>query len=187
MFADYHGAIVDVQYESLKSRAINESWADVSFDREGAHIYVTFQVFSSEPYRYLSHIDMSRYPVDPYWIGFINPSLPRQRWSTASDSDPRFWPWSPMPGLHGSFNIVFVGPFRTFWCRPCSFPFFYYHGEYPWVPAEWPLDRVVAHLRDAVKNAVLPNQWRPIQRQILLVAAANARIKLPADAGLGAK
>jgi hypothetical protein len=187
MFSDYHRAIVDSQYAQLASRRATDGWSNVSLQHDDACIYVKLQVAMPEEYSYVCRIDMSGYPVDPYWIGFINPDLPRERWRKASDSDPRFWPWSPMPGLHGSFNIVFLGPFRAFWCRECTFPFFYYHGDRRWAPNEWPLDRVVAHLRDAVIKAEPPSRWRPIQRTALLAAAANEGINLPDDAGLGAK
>lgn len=187
MFPDYHRAIVDAQYERLKIRAAADQWTGMSIDRDQALIYVTLQAGLPEPYKYVSRIDMARYPVDPYWVGFINPDLPRLRWSTTTDCDPRFWPWSPMPGLHGSFVLTFLGPFRTFWCRECTFPFFHYHGDRLWAPSAWPLDKVVAYLREAVEHAVSPDRWRPMQRPVLLLAAANAGIGLPEDAGLGAK
>ena len=187
MFSDYHRAVVDSQYAQLVSRGAADEWSDVSFQRENDCIYVKLRISMPEEYSYLCRIDMTDYPVDPYWIGFVNPALPPELWGKASDSDPRFWPWSPMPGLHGSFNIAYVGPFRTFWCRECTFPFFYYHGDRRWAPAEWRLDRVVAHLRDAVSKAEPPSRWRPIQRTVLAAAAANEGIALPLDAGLGAK
>ena len=187
MYADYHRDIVEAQFERLASRASREAWQNVSLERDEARTYVKLAVTRPEPYCYLVRIDMARYPVDPYWVGFLNPELPRDRWSTVSDGDPRFWPWSAMPGLHGSFIITFQGPFRVFWCRPCTFPFFYYHGDIPWSPASWPLERVVAYLREAVELAEPPVRWRPIQRQSLIVAAANYRVNLPQDAGLGTK
>ncbi len=187
MFADYHQSIVDAQCEALTRRATSDQWANLSFEREQDRIYVSLRVTHPQDYRYVIRIDMSRYPVDPYWVGFINPDLPRARWRTASDGDPRFWPWSPMPGLHGSFILTFQGLFRTFWCRECTLPFFFYHGDRRWVPGAWPLERVVAHLRDAVELAEPPTRWRPIQQQALILAAGNARINLPQGAGLGTR
>jgi hypothetical protein len=187
MFAIYQQAIIDAQFEELKKRIEADHWAGIVVEREETLIYVCYRIETPVTQDYLVRIDMSHYPVDPYWIGFINPGLPRDRWNTASDSDPRFWPWSPMPGLHGSFNLSFQGPFRTFWCRPCTMPFFHYHGDQQWKPGAWDLSRVVAHLRDAIDKAVPPNQWRPLQQQALFALAARAGINLPTDAGLGAK
>jgi hypothetical protein len=187
MYLDYHTAIVQSQFEQLSNRIARDQWTNVSLERNEAQIYVTLSVSRIVAYRYLVRIDMTAYPVEPYWIGFLKADLPREHWSSASDGDPRFWPWSPMPGLHGSFIVAFQGPFRTFWCRECTFPFFYYHGDRPWIPASWPLERLVAHLREAVELAEPPVRWRPIQRQSLIAAATTAGINLPEDAGLGAK
>src|SRR6266852_1065587 len=114
MFAIYHQAIVTAQFDELEACARKEDWRDVSFDRDDSYVYVAVRSLAVDTYTYVIRIDLSRYPVDPFWIGFINPSLPRERWASATASDPRFWPWSPMPGLHGSFILVFQGPIRTF-------------------------------------------------------------------------
>lgn len=187
MLQDYHQAIVSAQYGRLLQRSDDEHWGNLHFDRERARIYVTIDVVKPAAHRYVCRIDMSGYPVDPYWVGFIDPSTPRDRWEQASDLDARYWPWSPMPGLHGSFIVTFLGPYRTFWCRECNFPYFVYHGDQRWIPAKWPLDRVVSHLREALQQAEPPNRWRPLQQATLLGAAAQAGIAIPPDAGLGAK
>jgi hypothetical protein len=187
MFEKYHRAIVDAQFDELLTRVKSDGWTDVSVDRDLSQVYVTLTAKSPVLYTYRSRIDMSRYPVDPYWVGFINPDLPRERWSTASASDPRFWPWSPMPGLDGSFILAFQGPFRTFWCRECNLPFFLYHGDWIWKPAEWHLSRVVAYLREAVNQGKAPNRWRPLQRDALFNLAARAGITLPPGASEGSK
>lgn len=190
MFGDYHRAIVDAEFDRLNTRVLNDAWTDLKIRREKAVVFTTISVEIPQPYKYVARIDVSRYPVEPYWVGFINPDLAEQNWNTASDSDPRFWPWSPMPGLHGSFIVTFQGPFRTFWCRECNFPFFLYHGlDHRWSPNDWHLDRVVAHLRDALGpgRAEPPVRWRPIQQQALMLLAKNANLTLPPDAGLGAK
>jgi hypothetical protein len=187
MFQTFHSAILQAQYEALVRRAAEEQWTNVSLQRQDVQIYATIDTHAPAPAKYLCRIDMTNYPVDPYWIGFINPDLPRPDWNNAPDTDPRFWPWSPMPGLHGSFNLTFGGPFRTFWCRACTVPFFYYHGDRPWVPHEWPLSRVVSRLREALGRAEPPTRWRPMQQQVLLALAAQRQIALPADAGVGDK
>ena len=187
MYDIYHRAIVDAQYELLRARINGNHWNDISVERQGSRIYAHIRATLPEHFEYRCRIDMSRYPVDPYWVGFINPALPPDKWESATDSDPRFWPFSPIPGLHGSFNLIFQGPFRVFWCRECNFPFFYYHGERRWSPSAWTLERVVAHLRDAISEAEPPTRWRPIHQQALLVAAQKAQINLPPSAGIGAK
>jgi hypothetical protein len=130
---------------------------------------------------------MDQYPVEPFWVGFLNPNLMPERWAEASFSDPRFWPVSPIAGLHGSFILSFQGPFRTFWCRECNFPFFVYHGDRRWNPALWHLSRVVSYLRDAIQRAEPPSRWRPIQREALLQIAAVNGVTLPIGAGEGDK
>src|SRR4051812_24141155 len=86
----YHRAIVDAQYEVLRARISGDRWDDVSVEREGSRIYADIRATQPENFEYRCRIDMSRYPVDPYWVGFINPALPRENWESASDSDPRF-------------------------------------------------------------------------------------------------
>lgn len=188
MLEQYHRAIVDEQHTELLARVDEDGWSDLFIERRESVFFIGVRIKTPELYNYLIRIDMNRYPVDPYWIGFLNPDLPRDRWELASDSDPRFWPWSPIPGLHGSFNITFARPIRTFWCRECNAPFFLYHGnDYQWIPRKWHLERVVAHLRDAIAQAEPPSRWRKIQRAAILNAATQLGISLPSDAGLGAK
>lgn len=187
MYAPFHEAIVNAQVERLRERIVSDGWTDTSVVHKGAIVYVTIRVASRGAYEYRVRIDMSRYPVDPYWVGFLDPTIPPEQWDGASDTDARYWPWSPMPGLHGSFVLIFNGPYRTFWCRECTIPFFVYHGERRWDPAAWRLHRVVAHLRDALGQAEPPSRWRPIQQPVLLQAAAIAGVLLPPDTGLGAR
>lgn len=187
MYEPFHEAIVNAQLQRLEERISRDGWTDTAVAQTGTFVYVTIRAPAPQVYDYRVRIDMRKFPVDPYWVGFIDPSVPKERWDDASDSDPRYWPWSPMAGLHGSFILSFEGPYRTFWCRECNFPFFVYHGDQRWNPAAWPLDKVVAHLRDAIARAESPSRWRPLQQAALLQVAANARISLPADAGLGAK
>lgn len=136
---------------------------------------------------YLAKIDCSRYPVEPYEVGFINPATPRDDRRRVSDRDARFWPWSPMPGLHGSFNLHFARAIRVFWCRDCTASYFYYHGHEEgrrWDPARWSLDVVVSELRAAVRLATHPRHWRPVQRANLLAVAQARGVGLPAGAGI---
>jgi len=187
MLSAYQHAIIDEQYKEALERSKEEGWQDISLNRHESFIYARFTTELPKNYTYLCRIDMSRYPVDPYWIGFINPDLPNSRWDTSSDCDQRFWPWSPMPGLHGSFILAFQGPFRTFWCRDCNFPFFIYHSDHVWYPGSWRLSRVIASLRDAIRKAEPPSRWRPLQRETLVLIAGKMGFTLPDGAGSGAK
>lgn len=180
----YHEAIVRSQFDRLIERLAHEA-RPIEVERSGSVIFAGFQGQSvTEHYR--ARIDMSRYPVDPYWVGFINPDLPRDEWQRVSDTDPRYWPWSPMPALHGHFNITFRGAYRIFWCWRCTVPYFHYHGhEESWQPAHWPLDRVVVYLWDHTRRAEHPSRWRPQQRPIIVGFAERRGVTLPDGAGLG--
>jgi hypothetical protein len=188
MHQEFHAAIVAANVQHLENRIVRDAWADTAVVlKDGPIVYLSIRSAGITPYEYRVRIDMTKFPVEPYWVGFIDPGLPQERWPLTSDTDPRYWPWSPMAGLHGSFILAFQGPYRTFWCRDCTVPFFAYHGDKRWDPAAWPLDRVVAHLREAIAQAEPPARWRPVQQGGLLQAAANAGVNVPPDAGLGAK
>lgn len=185
MDPDYHSALLGAQFSRLESVARAE-WPEISVARQGALIYVGLERLSGRARAsYRARIDAARYPVEPYRLGFIDPSLQEAEWAGARDRDPRNWPYSQFPGLQGSFNIIFAGPFRTFWCRACTEEYFYYHGEAVWDPAAWPIDRVVSHLREAVQTAEHPAQWRPLQVPLIHEAARARGIELPAHAGVG--
>src|SRR5215203_5266433 len=150
MDQEYQNALLEGHYSELLSRISSSGWKDVTPIRDGTLIYLELGGNPNRPpASYLARIDAKRYPVHPYWVGFLKPDLPREEWALALDRDPRYWPFSFFPGLQGSFNIVFNGPYRTFWCRPCTVEYFYYHGQDPWRPSRWPLQEVVANLREA--------------------------------------
>lgn len=182
----YQRDLLDGHYRDLLKRASTDEWHDVRLQRTDLLVFLEIEGRSNRvAANYLSRIDASRYPVHPYWIGFLNPRLPQSEWPLASDHDPRFWPFSSIPGLQGSFNLFFSGPYRTFWCRPCTGEYFYYHGNDVWDPSRWTLSEVVAYLRDAVSHAEHPDHWRPLQQQNLVRAAKAQGIQLPAGAGTG--
>jgi hypothetical protein len=184
MDPQYHEALIASSVERLRARIAEDGWDGVSVERDGDRVYVGLSGKTVGD-RYLTVVDMSGFPIEPYDIGFIRPdSLPSERhWITSRD--PRFWPWSPMPGLHGSFNLFFQGAFRVFWCREWTVGYFYYHGqEKRWEPAIWPLDKVVEELRRDVAKAEHPRHWRAVQRPVLLHQAAGLNLTLPAGAGI---
>jgi hypothetical protein len=183
---EYQERLISEAIRTVEARAAAEPWPDVAVQREREIIFVTMQGVRPGD-DYLTRIDMSTFPIEPYEIGFVDPRASLEDRLHISDRDPRYWPWSPMPGLHGSFNIHFARAIRVFWCRDCTSGYYYYHGREAgsrWQPAKWPLVRVVAELRNAVRDAQHPRHWRPVQRPRLLALASERGIQLPANAGI---
>ena len=184
MNAPYHDALIGEQLAQLHRRIEVEGWPGVTVARDGDLIYVGLPGRPATA-RYLARIDTARYPVEPYWIGFLDPALAPEDRPRASDADPRQWPMSGVPGLEGSFHVAFQGPYRAFWCRECTVQFFHYHPDIVWDPAAWPLDVVVANLREAVIHAHHPSRWRPLHQPLLRAAAQQRNLQLPDAAGIG--
>ena len=186
MDASYKNALLTAQLETLAWRIGNEGWVEVTVERDEDVVYVGLPARPATE-RYLAKIDTAHYPVEPYWVGFVDPALSLSERRRVSDADPRYWPLSGVPGLDGSFHVAFPGAYRAFWCRECTVQYFHYHGAEPgatWDPARWPLDVVVAHLREAVTRAHHPRQWRRLFQTVLRNAAANASLQLPEGAGI---
>ena len=184
MDQEYQERLIAAQVSELVARKETEGWTDVDVERDGDFVFVRLTGKLPDE-RYLAKVDLSRFPVDPYEVGFLDPDTDPSDRRRVSDRDPRYWPYSGMPGLHGSFNLVYTGAITVFWCRPCTFAYFWYHGgSDPWQPHEWPLWRVVAELRDAVKKADHPRRWRANERMTLIAIAKQKNITLPANAGI---
>jgi hypothetical protein len=172
----YQKAIVESQFLEAVRSVAESKWEDTELHMTGLVVLCHFAFADG---KYLARIDASEYPVEPYWVGFLDPATSRDQWLRACDGDARYWPWSPMPGLHGSFNLTFGGSYRVFWCRECTRQFFHYHGDHPWQPASWPMARVVSHLRDAALRATPPGKWLPIEMEGIRVIAANMNVQIP--------
>jgi hypothetical protein len=183
MNAEYHESILTAQIDDLRRTLAGPGWEGSMLDRVEDFVFVKFSV--GRGFEYLTRVDTRAYPIEPYWLGFIDPKAPRSDWTRLLATDARYWPWSPMPGLHGSFILAFSGLYRVFWCEPCTRPFFFYHGDRAWEPSLWPLSRVITHLRDCATRAEHPARWRPIQKPLLHGAAAQLGIPLPEGAGAG--
>ncbi len=186
MHPDYHNAIIESALYAAREHVASEGWAEVTLEREGASVFATF-VGAIAGDRYLARIDMARFPVEPYEVGFIKPETPRSDWLRVSDRDARYWPWSPMPALNGSFVIAFPRALRVFWCRDCTTSFFYIHGHEEgrrWSPHAWQLTAVISELRTAVLKAVHQRHWRYNQRPRLVELLAGAGISLPPNAAI---
>jgi hypothetical protein len=183
----YHEALVGAGLESLGRRLLaadEDGLGGVRVERVGHFLYV----WATGKYvddAYLARIDLSGYPVEPYEIGFLDPAAARSEWDRLTDRDPRFWPLSGIPGLHGSFHVAFPGVIPVFWCERATAPFYHYHGaKESWVPRDWPVDAVVVKLVQALKKADHPRHWRPVGREQLFAEARKRGIDLPADAGV---
>jgi hypothetical protein len=185
--AAYHGAIVEAHVVELRDVVSREQWPGVRIENDGALVYATIDVERSAraSARYVARIDMGHFPVWPYFVGFLDPRLARERWSTATDRDPRYWPYSPLPGLEGGFHIHYPGVHRVFWCQACTPEYFFYHRDAVWEPHRWALWRVVSHLRNALHQAEAPGDWRGIFRQTITAAAKQNGLVIPDEAGTG--
>lgn len=181
----YQDAIITAAVAAAQQHARASGWSGVSIERDDDAVFVTLAgpLVGDD---YLARIDFRRFPIEPYEIGFLNPRIAREERRRVSTQDPRYWPWSPMPGLDGSFNIIFARPIRVFWCRPCTESYFYYHGHEEgerWEPAKWPLLHVIDVLHACVLKARHPRHWRPLQRSQLFALAASRGVTLPEGAG----
>ncbi|MDB4889235.1 MAG: hypothetical protein JWL61_1090 [Gemmatimonadetes bacterium] len=186
MHPGYQDALLTAAETRLRELTVADRLEPYEIQRAQSVFFVPFRTKSPAD-RYLARIDAERFPVDPYEVGFINPETPLAERMNVSSKDPRYWPWSPMPGIHGSFNTTFNRAIRVFWCRECTASYFYYHGgeaDRSWHPARWPLERVVTELIDAASKAEHPRIWRANQRVNLLLMAQQSRIELPPGAGI---
>ncbi len=109
---------------------------------------------------YQVKIEPHRYPVGPWRIGFIDPSAEGAQRFLVPDRDPRFWPYSQVPGLHGGFHVHYPGPYRIFICHQFTTEYFAYHAdEQPWRPDVYGLRRVVEQLGLEIAKAVHFSRW----------------------------
>ena len=182
----YHQAIVESAVMTLRKRAVSDGSQPLRMecDRDAVFVWLVGKIKGDE---YVAKVDLSRYPVEPYEVGFIDPATSPENRLKVSDRDARFWPWSPMPGIHGSFNLQFPRAIRIFWCRECTNSFFYYHGHEAgrvWEASKWPLHRVVDELRVAVTKADHPRHWRWLQRSVIEGEARRRGVELPDGAAI---
>lgn len=187
MNPQYHSDLIAGQVERAREASGLRALLAGDIEQDGEMVFVPLFGRRRGNDVYLARIDMSEYPVEPYEVGFIKPDVVGDDRLRVSDRDPRYWPWSPMPGLHGSFNIHYPGPIRVFWCRSATQAFFFYHGAEEgkcWDPANWPLDIVIRELVDAVLVAEHPRHWRPVQRLLLEKLFSLKQQPIPHGAGI---
>jgi hypothetical protein len=181
---DYQEALASAGLEALDRRIANGELGEIRIERVGRTLYVHAQGRDVND-QYLIRIEFGAYPIEPYEVGFLNPRALREDWERLSDRDPRYWPLSALPALHGSFQVRFSGAIPVFWCERATAPFFYYHGRKArWDPLEWPLDRLVLELLKAIKKADHPRHWRPVYATNLRLEALRRGAVIPDGAGV---
>lgn len=178
------GAGLEILGRRLLAADEDDALNSVRVERVGPFLYV-WACGKRPNDNYLARINFSAYPVEPYEIGFLNPAAARSEWDRLTDRDPRYWPLSAIPGLHGSFQVAHPGVIPVFWCERATAPFYHLHGaKESWIPGDWPIDVVVMKLVEAMKKADHPSHWRPLGHETLLAAARQRGIELPASAGV---
>jgi hypothetical protein len=178
----YHSTLVASAIAEATAKAEAERWPATLASKDN-YVFVRIRETRSG-FGYLARIDLSRYPVEPYELGFFSPSVSEEDLERLPDTDPRFWPSSPTPGLDGSFHTRRPGAIRAFWCRPCTTGYFFYHVNDVWSPVDWPLHRVIGELLQAVAQAQHPRSWRSVERPVLIALAAQSGMELPENAGI---
>lgn len=161
MDVQYQRHLIAAQFGELQHR-IREQSMNIAAERVEDFIFARMygREGSAEPY--VVRISAGYYPVQPWRAGFVNPAVEGDDRLHIPDHDPRFWPFSGLPGLDGGFHVAFQGPFRVFICRPFTTEYFYYHHDHRWQPHVFDLSRVVMELDRELKKAQHFSKWLPL-------------------------
>jgi hypothetical protein len=157
--AEYQRRLIAADFTRLEERLEIDTTLNVRPDWIGDVLFVQMFGPAGESQPYLVKIEPWLYPVGPWRVGFIDPSVEGERRLTVPDRDPRFWPYSQLPGAFGGFHVHFQRAHRVFVCLPFTTEFFHYHGERPWEPYVYDLYGVVMTLNEALKKAVHFSVW----------------------------
>jgi hypothetical protein len=160
MDAEFQRRLIAADFRRLEQRIEEDATLGVRPEWEGDVLFVRMfgQGGDSEPYQ--AKIEPWLYPVGPWRVGFIDPTVEGAGRLIVPDRDPRFWPYSQLPGAFGGFHVHYPREHRVFVCLPFTTEFFHYHGDNPWEPHTYGLYRVVTSLNEAVKKAVHFSVWR---------------------------
>ncbi|HEX8145031.1 MAG TPA: hypothetical protein VF553_20865 [Pyrinomonadaceae bacterium] len=161
MDPEYQRRLVADGFVQLQRRIIEEG-LDIGAEMVGGLVFARIYGAAGQSEPYQLKIGAGQYPVGPWRVGFINPEAEGEDRLSVHDRDPRYWPFSGLPGLNGGFHISYPGPFRVFICHPFTSEFFYYHGDERWDPWAYDLARVVIQLSGEVKKADHFSKWYPL-------------------------
>lgn len=161
MDAEFQRRLLEADFIRLQ-KDIETGGRQVRVELEGLVVFARLygRAGCSEPY--LAKIEAGFYPVSPWRVGFIDPSVEGEERLSVPDRDPRFWPCSGLPGLNGGFHVSYSGAYRVFVCHPFTTEYFHYHADKPWEPEVYNIGRVVIQLDEEVKKADHYSRWYPL-------------------------
>jgi hypothetical protein len=160
MDTEFQRRIVAAGFRRLEQRIEEDRTFNVRPEWEADVLFVRMFGLGGESEPYQAKIESWLYPVGPWRVGFIDPAVGGPSRLLTPDRDPRFWPYSQLPGAFGGFHVHYPREHRVFICLPFTTEFFRYHGDHPWSPNIYDLYRVVTSLYDALKKAVHFSVWR---------------------------
>lgn len=157
---EFQRKLVASDFSRLEQRIEQDSTFNVRPEWEGDVLFIQMYGPDGETEAYQAKIEPWLYPVGPWRVGFIDPNTRGSQRLLTPDRDPRFWPYSQLPGAFGGFHVHYQREHRVFVCLPFTTEFFRYHGDTPWVPQAYDLYAVITSLNQAVKKAVHFSIWR---------------------------
>jgi hypothetical protein len=163
MDAEYQRRLVEDGFAQLLRR-IGEESREIEAEMEGGAVFARMSGAGGGAEPYQLKVEAGQYPVGPWRVGFIDPAARGEGRLTLPDHDPRYWPFSGLPGLDGGFHVSYPGPHRVFVCHPFTAEYFYYHADTRWEPWAYGLERVVIQIGDEVKKANHFSRWYPLVR-----------------------
>jgi hypothetical protein len=157
---EFQRRLISVDFEKLKRRIGEDRTLNIHPEWVSGVLFVRMFGPGGAAEPYLAKIEPWLYPVGPWRVGFIDPGATGEQRLNAPDRDPRFWPYSQMPGVFGGFHVHYEAEHRVFVCLPFTTEFFHYHGDQRWEPHVFDLHRVVLDLNEAVNKGVHFSIWR---------------------------
>lgn len=161
MDAEFQRRLLEADFVRLQ-KDIETGGRQIRVEMEGPRVFARLYGRAGESEPYLAKIEAGSYPVAPWRVGFIDPSVEGEARLSVPDRDPRFWPHSGLPGLDGGFHVSYPGPYRVFVCHPFTIEYFHYHADKAWEPEVYNIARVVIQLDKEVKKANHFSRWYPL-------------------------
>jgi hypothetical protein len=161
MDIEFQQRLLEADFVRLQ-KEIETGGRNIRVELDAPRIFARFYGRGGESEPYLAKIEAAFYPVTPWRVGFIDPSVEGETRLLVPDRDPRFWPYSGLPGLNGGFHVSYPGPYRVFVCHPFTTEYFHYHADKAWEPEVYNLVRVIVQLDEEVKKADHFSKWYPL-------------------------